>query len=230
MFKSKMGHFQTGVLEYNKAKGEKKRVWSLCVCVFAQSHETFPRMLRAEKDKVNNINTVRLTSAQADILPFFPPPPPLLHPRLPLSLCYFSLPPLSPPRCLPHPQWDPTSAATAARRPLAVSSPTLASCPWPSPRTTPSPGRDSPPTTPSARGASPWATRTRVRSSRQGKGGERRQQTFLKRKRSCFSRYFYRTSDLAKSDSTFLESDSNTCRVYTMHDVLIRVSLKAKIE
>lgn len=36
-------------------------------------------MPRAEKDKVNNINTVRLTSAQTDILPFFPP--------LPDSLC-----------------------------------------------------------------------------------------------------------------------------------------------
>lgn len=64
--------------------------------------------------------------------------------------------------------------------------------------------------------------------SRQAEGGEGCQQTFLKRQRSCFSRYFYRTSDLAKSDSAFLESDSNTRRVYTRHNVAIMVSLKAK--
>lgn len=86
MFKSKMGHFQTGVLEYNKGKGEKKRVWSLCVCFFAQSHKTFPRMPRAEKDKVNNINTVCLTSAQLTFSLFF-----LLLPcSIPDSLCLFA--------------------------------------------------------------------------------------------------------------------------------------------
>ncbi len=72
------------------------------------------------------------------------------------------------------PQWVPTSAGTVARRPRAVSSPTPASCPWPSPLTAPSPKKDSPPTTPSARGASPRATKMRVsswRSDEKWRGG-----------------------------------------------------------
>lgn len=89
--------------------------------------------------------------------PFSTPPPPLSR-----LMSYLLASPLLPPLSLP--QWVPTLAGTAARRPRAVWSPTPASCPWLSPPTTPSPERDSPPTTPSARGASPRATKTRVRS------------------------------------------------------------------
>lgn len=60
-----------------------------------------------------------------------------------------------------RPQWVLTSAGTAATRPRAESSPTRASCPWPSSPTPPSPRRASPPTTPSGRGAS--SQRKRVR-------------------------------------------------------------------
>lgn len=61
-------------------------------------------------------------------------------------------------------QWALTLADTVARRPRAEWSPTRASCPWPSLLTTPSPERDSLPTTPSARGPSPQDTKTRVSS------------------------------------------------------------------
>ena len=90
---------------------------------------TFPGTARAEKDRVNYKSAPQLTSDESDVLPSFFPP----HPSLPLSLRYSSMlpfilphflplksPPPPPPPPLPPLQWDPTLAATVARRPRAV--------------------------------------------------------------------------------------------------------------
>lgn len=142
------------------------------------SHETFPRTVRAGKDKVNNKSALQLMCDETDVAAFVSPPSPscLLLFSLLLAtslLCVYScisyiLPSwISPPFSLSPflsvlPQWVPTLADTAARRPRAAWSPTPASCPWPSPLTVPSPEKDSPPTTPSGSPASPLFTKMRV--------------------------------------------------------------------
>lgn len=105
-------------MEYNRLKKEEK-VSGLCV--FAWSHETFPRTVRAEKDWVNNKSTLQLMSDEADVLLFLHLPCSIPHSPC-LFAAFLSFPLESPSSCS-HPPPPPPSVGPHIGRYCGQTSP-----------------------------------------------------------------------------------------------------------